>query len=126
MKELCKLAEEKGFQCHTFSTRWIFDYHLERGKKFMVNKECNIILLAEIQYWLVVNHMIHINLFVNSDNEETDPIKWYYSYICRFDNALHDDAFCCACDEVFNSYEEALEKAILVTLDLIICQNTES
>lgn len=120
MKELCKLAEEKGFQCHTFSTRWTFDYHLERGKaKFMVNKECNVTLLAEIQYWLIITHKILVGLHVNSGNEGDEPIKWYYSYVSRFDNALHDNAFSCICDEVFNSYEEALIQGLLISLSLV-------
>ena len=72
-----------------------------------------------LQKWLREEHKIHISIYPNADNEGDEPIKWYFSYCSRYDNALHDDAFNCCSDKSFNSYEDAMEQALLQTLDLI-------
>ena len=81
--------------------------------------ECILPSQAVLQKWLRERYMIHIFISPNSDNEGGDLEKWYYSYISRYDNSLHKDAFDCCCDEEFNSYEEALEEGLLQGLNLI-------
>ena len=72
-----------------------------------------------LKKWLRKEHKIHVNAYPNSDNEGNEPIKWFYSYISRYDNSIHDDAFGCSSDEEFDSYENALEQALFESLELI-------
>lgn len=90
---------------------------LDRGVPY--DRVINAPTQTALQKELREKHKIHINLYVNSDNEGDEPIKWSYSYTSRFDNALHDDAFNCCNDKVFNTYEEALEEGLFQTLELI-------
>lgn len=109
MKELCKLAEEKGFEPHTFSTRWTFDYYLERGKaKFMVNKECDITLLAEIQYWLHTTYNIFVAIYPIRDKWDGD-VRIITLNVHSSKNEFED----------FNSFEDALEFGLVEGLKLI-------
>lgn len=112
MKELCKLSEEKGFKCRTFSTRWTMDHYIERGKaKFMVNKECMIILLAEIQSWIRENYNVDIVSLRSFSMSNS-----YHYYIVNnmdFDNAYQQ--VCIA----NRTYEEALKEGLLEALKLI-------
>ena len=72
-----------------------------------------------LQRWLREVHFIHINVSPTDDNEGNNPVKWTYSYISRYDNAIHDDAFSMITDELFDTYEQALEEGLYEGLQLI-------
>lgn len=68
MKELVKLAQEKGFEPKTFSTKWTFETLLGIKKDFFVNEQCFSTLLAEIQKWLIeeYNIIVYVVPYINA------------------------------------------------------------
>lgn len=76
-------------------------------------------ILSSLQKWFREVHKIHINIYVNGDNEGNEDVKWSYTYNVRYDNSLHDDAYYYIDDETFETYEEALKKGLLELFKLI-------
>lgn len=72
-----------------------------------------------LQKYLRDFHKIHIQIFCTDDDEGTQPVKWMYSYVYRYDNSIHEDAFNCSCDEAFDTFELALEDGLQQALNLI-------
>ena len=104
-----KLAKEKGFNIRQTT---IYTDGIEEAEYKGISQ--NLLLT-----WLREEYKIHIIIIPNFDNEGDEEENWIYQYISRYDNSLHDNAFTCTNDNEFDSYEEALEEALLVCLNLI-------
>lgn len=123
--ETAKLAKEKGFNEYCVMAYFKNDKISLSHCYSLQDDECRAedekyaptqSLLAK---WLRDNHNTHIIIQVASAGDGEEKIKWYYSYVTGIHDCLSDEAFGCTCDDEFNSYEEALEEALKVTLDCI-------
>lgn len=106
MKEICKLAQEKGFKSKTVSTSVTLKYHLGEGKNLLINDTCNYLLLCEIQKWLREELDIHIE--ITSHKYKIKELRSLPRSF-RYNNST----------DSFSSYEEALIAGIKETLKTI-------
>jgi hypothetical protein len=58
MKEICKLAAEKGFKAKTVTTGFTFRHHAFDEKRILLTDMCDYLVLCEIQRWLRDVHSI--------------------------------------------------------------------
>lgn len=70
------------------------------------------ILQLEWRRKLLRDQKTHIRVDPTDDDEGQKVVEWMYSYICRFDDSLADEAFFCIADKRFSSYEDALKEAV--------------
>jgi len=108
MKEICKLAREKGFKAKTVSTSVTLKYHLGEGKNLLINDTCDYLLLCEIQKWIREELKIDIAVFIGALGycwSGTDIVDESYVKISDLK------------DGVYDTYEKCLESAIKQTLE---------
>lgn len=114
MKELLKLAVEKGFKTKTLTTRWTLDgkLGLKKSENFLVNETCEYLLLCEVQKWLRDKYETNIvveEIYINSQLKYASTI---FSDFCDEDTEWDDDSY-------FVKYEDALMDGITDSLELI-------
>lgn len=73
--------------------------------------------LELIAKYLREEEFIYLSIHVNYDNEGDEKIEWGYTIIYRYDNALHNDAYAMTASDKFDTYEQALNNAILDVLN---------
>lgn len=113
MKELLKLAEEKGWKASTLSTKWTVDSLLERRKRAFLNKYCESNVLNEIQKWLREVHDIYVEPLI-------DPFAGDFWYTLKAFKRNREKAYKNdLSNNNYNTYEEALEFGINEALKLI-------
>ena len=107
MKEICKLAQEKGFKAKTFSTQWAYNFYLGRGKDILITETVDYTLLAEIQKWLrdeknTIIYPIRVAIY-------EPELGWGYEIITSEGENLDENMS-------YKSYEDALIAGIKETL----------
>jgi len=120
MKEICKLAHEKGFKAKALSTDWTLKDYNGKNSGFKINDTCDYLLLCEIQKWMREELNVYISVITDSLNEYTIIINdklngTRYIYTEELDQ---DDANYHTFQDIkqFTSYEEALMAGIKETL----------
>lgn len=127
--ELAELAKEKGFDIKT----QMFYNRLSRpsinnsygkendGIHFVAYSDW--FLAAPTGYvlfkWLLEKKFISINAYPTNDFNATKKVKWTYGIVCRYDNAIHDDAFVCCDATEFETWDEAMEAGMKFGLDYL-------
>lgn len=114
MKEICKLAAEKGFKAKALSTDWTLKDYNGKNSGFKINDTCDYLLLCEIQKF--IREKLNIDIFIINAYVQGNYNK--YTYVARFIGGEDVNT------KDFNSdtYEEALEagiKEILENYDII-------
>ena len=114
MKEICKLAREKGFKAKTVTTKVTLDYQGKSSR--LINETCNYLLLCEIQKWLREEFNIEVIPYPvqleqnKKEIPQTESIDYHYYY---FKDVIKQFVT----GNSFNSYEEALMAGIKETLE---------
>lgn len=104
MELICKLAQEKGFQPITFSTKWVYNFYIGIGKNIKITEMADYILLCEIQKWLrdiKKIDLIVVNAYVRGDYNK-------YSYVARYVGGKDIETK----DFYSDSYEESLKEGL--------------
>lgn len=116
MKEICKLAQEKGFKAKTVTTSVTLKYYLVEGKNLLINDTCDYLLLCEIQKWIREELNIHISVIVDGlkeysliINDKLNGTRYIYTENLDQD---HSDYHTFQDIKNFTSYEEALMAGI--------------
>nr|DAI89675.1 MAG TPA: hypothetical protein [Caudoviricetes sp.] len=109
MKQICKLAVQKGFKAKVLSTDWTLKDYNDKNSGFKINNTCDYLLLSEIQKWIREEFEIYIQVFYHKSG------KFEAMIVNSSDNVISTELF----GEMFISYEEALMAAIKETLKII-------
>ena len=111
MKEICKLAAEKGFKAKALSTDWTLKDYNGKNSGFKIDNTCDYLLLCEIQKWLREEFNIEIIPYPveleqnKKEIPQSENIEYHYYY---FKDVIKQFVT----GNGFNSYEEALMSGI--------------
>lgn len=109
MELICKLAQEKGFQPKTVTTKFTFKNPTESNK--LINDMCKYLLLCEIQFWL--GYQFEIDILIDYDGILYDAkIIKHYEEVSYLTSTFGDDT-----PYQFTKYEDALKTAIKEVLE---------
>lgn len=110
MQELLELAKEKGFEPKTLTTGWTFRSFFG-GKKILINETCILLLMHEIQAWLMGEFkiIVWVQPFVHKRKLPDNSFSFF---------AYRNDIW--IGDEVnFKDFKEALVKGLIFGLNNI-------
>lgn len=123
MEELIKLAEEKGFQAKTVTTKYTIDVILGGRKNILINDTCNYLILCEIQKWLREVHNIDVYVLPSVPNfKRSNPVYYVRYFQCPKKWELNTPKRIMESESVerrFDNPEQALEAGLLEALKLI-------
>lgn len=122
MKEIVRLAKQKGFNASTVTTHAVEKAYLYDEDNYnhksnvfikLINEGCNYLYLCELQRWIRDIQNIHIRVDnVNHPHEG----KWYFEIQhlpSGIENLWDEDA------KVYDSYKIALEEGIMYALKIV-------
>jgi hypothetical protein len=113
MKEIVNLARHINFKAKTLSTQWTFNAYLGKKDKFLVNDECELHLLSEIQKFIRDNFNIVLIVYPKIQYPDNIITNEYYFEIYKDGKLLEQY------DGVYWGYEESLKQGLINALKLI-------
>ena len=108
--QIIKIANNKGFNPNTLSTKFTNSYLLG-GKNLKINDTCIFLLLCEIQTWLIEKYEMLVLVDFDKNQNGNGII---YTVNWQPIHELHKGSYS---DKQYNSYQQALEEGLIKALE---------